>query len=88
MTTAMTPTFEAPRTSAQRRRRCSSAWTPLGATVTWWRQVTVDLVLVIVIAGMSGGVGSVLAGPLGAVAFAVAAAVAFRVVLQTINTRA
>ncbi|WP_336873938.1 hypothetical protein [Rhodococcus qingshengii] len=88
MTTAMTPTFEATRAFAQRRRPRSSAWTPLGATLTWWRQVTIDLVLVIVIAGVLGGVGSVLAGPLGAVAFTVAAAVAFRVVLQRINTRA
>ncbi|WP_261949390.1 hypothetical protein [Rhodococcus sp. T9N] len=84
----MTPTFEATRTCAQRRPSRRAVWTPLGATLTWWRQVTIDLVLVIVIAGVVGGVGSVLAGPLGAVAFAVAAAVALRVVLQTINTRA
>lgn len=88
MITAMTPTFEAVRTRAQRRPPRTSAWTPLGATLTWWRQVTIDLALVIVIAGVLGGVGSVLAGPLGAVAFAVAAAAAFRVVLQSINTRA
>lgn len=48
--------------------------------------MTVDLVLVIVIAAILGGVGSVLAGPLAGVAFAVAAVAAFRVVLQMINT--
>ena len=84
MTTAMTSSYDVGRTSAQRR---SPITTPV-ASRGWWRRVTLDLVLVIVIAGVVGGVGSVLAGPLGAVAFAVAAAVALRVVLQTINTRA
>ena len=51
----------------------------------WWRRVTLDLVLVIVIAGILGAVGSVLAGPLTGVAFALVAAASFRVVLQAIN---
>ncbi len=86
MTTAMTSTSDVGRTSAQRRSPLRLQGTPLGATWTWWRQMTVDLVLVIVIAAILGGVGSVLAGPLAGVAFAVAAVAAFRVVLQMINT--
>lgn len=88
MTTATTSAYGVGRSSAQRRSR---SWlrlprTLLGATWTWWRQVTIDLVLVIAVAGILGGTGFVLAGPLTGVAFAVAAAAAFRVVLQTINT--
>ena len=86
MTTAMTSAYDVERNSAQRRSPLRLPSTPLGATWTWWRQVTVDLALVIVIAGILGGVGSVLAGPLTGVAFALAAAAAFRLVLQTINT--
>ncbi|MFI8664695.1 hypothetical protein ACIGKR_32245 [Rhodococcus qingshengii] len=47
--------------------------------------MTIDLVLLIVIAGILGGVGSVVAGPLTGVVFALASAAAFRVVLQAIN---
>lgn len=86
MTTAMTSASDVGRTSAQRRSLLSLQGTPLGATWTWWRQVTIDLVVVIVIAGILGGAGSVLADPLTGVAFALAAAAAFRVVLQMINT--
>ncbi|UKO89768.1 hypothetical protein [Rhodococcus erythropolis] len=86
MTTAMTSASDVGRTSVQRRSPLHLPRTPLGATWTWWRQVTIDLVLVIAVAGILGGVGSVLAGPLTGVAFAVVAAAAFRVILQTINT--
>ena len=86
MTTAMTPAYDVGRNSAQRRSPLRRQSAPLGATWTWWRQVTVDLVLVIGIAAILGGVGSVLAGPLAGTAVAVAAAVGFRLVLQTINT--
>jgi len=82
MTTAMTSAPDVGRISAPLRL----PRTPLGATWTWWRQVTIDLALVIVIAGILGGTGFVLAGPLTGVAFALAAAAAFRVILQTINT--
>jgi len=86
MTTAMTSASALGRISVQRRSPLHLPRTPLGATWAWWRQVTIDLALVIVIAGILGGVGSFLAGPLTGVAFAAAAAAAFRVVLQTINT--
>ncbi|MGK2241697.1 MAG: hypothetical protein ACI9JD_004273 [Rhodococcus sp. (in: high G+C Gram-positive bacteria)] len=85
MTTAMTFAYDVGRSSAQRRSPLRLPSTPLGATWTWWRQVSLDLVLVIAVAAILGGIGSVLAGPLTGVAFAVAAAAAFRVVLQTIN---
>lgn len=81
MTTAMTSSYDVGRTSAQRR---STITTPV-ASRGWWRRVTLDLVLVIVIAGILGAVGSVLAGPLTGVAFALVAAASFRVVLQAIN---
>ena len=86
MTTAMTSASDVGRTSVQRRSPLRLPSTPRGATWTWWRQVTIDLVLVIAVAGILGGIGFVLAGPLTGVAFAVAAAAAFRVVLQAINT--
>ncbi len=86
MTTAMTPAHDVGRNSAHRRLPLRRQSAPLGATWTWWRQVTVDLVLVIGIAAILGGVGFVLAGPLVGTAVAVAAAVGFRLVLQTINT--
>ena len=82
MTTATTSTPDVGRISAP----LHLPRTLLGATWTWWRQVTIDLVLVIAVAGILGGIGFVLVGPLTGVAFAVAAAAAFRVVLQTINT--
>jgi len=86
MTTATTSTYDIGRNSAQRRSTLHLPRTLLGATWTWWRQVTIDLALVIVIAGILGGIGFVLVGPLTGVAFALAAAAAFRVILQTINT--
>ena len=86
MTTAMTSAYDVERNSAQRRSPLHLPRTLLGATWTWWRQVTIDLALVIAVAGILGGIGFVLAGPLTGVAFAVAAAAAFRAVLQTINT--
>jgi len=82
----MTSAYDVGHNAAQRRSPLSLPRTPLGATWTWWRQVTIDVVLVLVIAGIVGGVGFVLAGPLTGVAVALAAAAAFRVVLQTINT--
>lgn len=85
MTTAMTSASDVGRISAQRRSLLRRG-APLGATWTWWRQVTIDLVVVIVIAAILGGAGSVFAGPLAGVAFALAAAAGFRVVLQMINT--
>ena len=86
MTTAMTSAYDVGRSSAQWRLLLHLPSTPLGATWTWWRQVSLDLVLVIAVAGLLGGIGFVLAGPLTGVALALAAAAAFRVVLQTINT--
>ncbi|MDF3319717.1 hypothetical protein [Rhodococcus sp. C3V] len=77
MTTAMTPTG----VRVQRRSPTITAEAPR----RWWRQVTIDLVLLIVIAGILGGVGSVVVGPLTGVVFALASAAAFRVVLQAIN---
>ncbi|EME16557.1 hypothetical protein [Rhodococcus qingshengii] len=81
MTTAMTSAYQVGRTSAHRR---SPITTP-DALRKWCRHVTLDLILVIVIAGILGAVGSVLAGPLTGAAFALVAAASFRVVLQTIN---
>ena len=86
MTTAVTPVHDVGRNSAQQRSPLRLQSAPLGATWTWRRQVTVDLVLVIGIAAVLGGVGLVLAGPLAGIAVAVAAAVGFRLILQTINT--
>ncbi|WP_144440160.1 hypothetical protein [Rhodococcus erythropolis] len=53
-----------------------------------WRAVTIDVVVMMVIAVILGGiVDSALAGPLSGAVFALAAAMVFRSVRQSINTR-